>query len=99
MRVAMDCPRERSPIIVEVLLDDHVAMQETFPPPGLYKDLGVEVYHTSKVPVGKHKVIARMNDDVNVEGFTHVDEAEIELTQGEILVVEYRPDQNKFVFH
>jgi hypothetical protein len=99
MRVAMDCPRERSPILVEVLLDDHVALKETFPPPGLYKDLGVEIFYTSKVPVGKHRVIARMNDDVNVEGFTHEDEAEIELTQGKILVVEYKADKNKFVFH
>lgn len=99
MRVAMDCPRERSPIRVEVLLDDHVALKETFEPPGLYRDLGVEVFYTTKVPVGKHRVIARMNDDVNVEGFTHVDEAEINLTQGKILVVEYKPDQKKFVFH
>ena len=76
-----------------------MALKETFEPPGLYKDLGVEIFYTTQVPVGKHTVIARMNDDVNVEGFTHVDEAEIELTQGKILVVEYKPDQNKFVFH
>lgn len=99
MRIAMDCPRERSPIIVEIILDDHVALKETFEAPGFSKDLGVEVFYRTKVPTGKHRIIARMNDDVNVEGFTHIDEEEIELTQGKIVVVEYRPDKNKFVFH
>jgi hypothetical protein len=99
MRVAQDCPRERSPINVEVILDDKVALKETFDPPGFYKDLGVEIFHRTMVPVGKHRVIARMNDDVNVEGFTHVVEQEIELTQGEILVVEYKPEKNTFVLH
>lgn len=99
MRIAKDCPRERSPIVVEVLLDGKIALQETFEAPGFSKDLGVEIFHRTNVPVGKHNVIARMNDDVNVEGFTHVVEEEIELTQGKILVVEYKPDKNTFVLH
>lgn len=99
MRIAQDCPRERSPIIVEVLLDDKIALKETFVAPGFSKDLGVEIFHRTNVPVGKHNVIARMNDDVNVEGYTHVVEQEIELTQGKILVVEYKPDKNTFVLH
>jgi len=99
MRVAQDCPRERSPIRVEVLLDDKVALKETFIAPGFSKDLGVEIFHRTMVPVGKHRVIARMNDDVNVEGFTHVVEQEIELTQGKILVVEYKADKDTFVLH
>lgn len=99
MRMAQDCPRERSPIVVEVLLDNEVALKETFNPPGFYKDLGVEIFHRTNVPVGKHHVVARMSDDVNVEGYTHVAEGDIELTQGKILVVEYKADHNDFVLH
>lgn len=40
MRKPMDCSRERSPIIIKLLLDDNVIYDKTLPPLGLYSDQG-----------------------------------------------------------
>jgi hypothetical protein len=96
MRTPMDCPRERSPVTVQLLLDDRQIIEKVFQPPGLYNDLGIDVYLSAKVPAGTHKLTVRMNDDVNSQGLTHTDEREITLEPAQLLVVNFNSDTGRF---
>ena len=96
MRAPMDCPRERSPVSVELLLDGDRIIEKVFHPPGLYNDLGIDVYLSAKVPVGTHKLTVGMNDNVHVQGFTHTDEQTITLKPAQLLVVNFNSDTGQF---
>lgn len=91
MRKPEDCPRERSPIIIEATLDGKVIYNETRLPPGMFNDGGVNIYYNSKVPAGKHKFEIKMDDSVRDPGFDHVFEQEVDLKPRQILLVEFEP--------
>ena len=96
MRMPMDCPRERSPVTVELMLDGQRIVQKVYQPPGLYHDLGIDVYLSARVPVGTHRLTMAMNDDVNVQGFTHSAEQEVTLQPAQLLVVNYNSETGQF---
>ncbi len=96
-RIQVDCPRERSPITVDLLLDDKLAIQEVADPPGLYSDQGVQVYRTVKVPAGTYHLAIAMNDNVRVEGPTHTHEQTVSLEPTQLLLVDFNSDNSTFV--
>jgi len=91
MRKAEDCPRERSPIVIEMLLDGEPIYSETFQPPGLFKDGSVDIYFSKRVPVGRHLLAIKMDDSVRTPGFDHVFEQEVSLQPAHILLVSFEP--------
>lgn len=97
MRVPVDCPRERSPVKIEVLLDGKAVIDQVVEPPGLYKDQGVDIYHSVKVPVGDHRLKIRMNDNVRVAGPTHQHEQPISLAPAQLVVIQFRSSSGEFV--
>jgi len=96
MRAPMDCPRERSPVKVTLLLDGELLIDEVVNPPGLYNDLGVDVYHRAKVSAGEHRVKVEMNDNVRVEGPTYTHEETVVLEPAQLLVVNFNSETGKF---
>ena len=91
MRKPEDCPRERSPIIIEAMLDGKTVFSETRLPPGVFNDGGVNIYYSSKVPAGKHTFKIQMDDSVRDEGFNHKLTQEIDIVSRQILLVEFEP--------
>lgn len=89
MRKPEDCPRERSPIIIEAMLDGEIIYSKTMPPPGLFNDGGVNVYYSSKVPAGTHTFEIKMDDSVRKQGFNHQLTQEINIKPAQILLVEF----------
>ena len=97
MRLPMDCPRERSPVTVELLLNGESLFEEVARAPGLYDDLGVDIYRNVKVPVGTHTLAVQMNDNVRVEGATHTHEETVTLGPAQRIVVDFNPETRSFV--
>ncbi len=97
MRIPMDCPRERSPVKVELFLDNELVISETARAPGLYEDQGVDVYRKVKIPAGKHDLRVRMNDNVRIQGPTYTHEQTVELEPAQLLVVDFKKDMGKFI--
>ncbi len=97
MRLQTDCPRERSPITVNLLLDGALIIEEVANPPGLYSDQGVDIYRSVKVPVGEHRLKVTMNDNVRIEGPTNTLEQTVTLAPAQLLVVDYNSDTHEFV--
>ena len=96
MRRPMVCPRERSPILLEVIMDGKVLFKRTENPPGLYNDGSVSIYYSARVPVGTHKFNLKMNDSVRDEGYavTHTEDAV--LAPSQILMIDFNTE-NGFV--
>ncbi len=97
MRKPEDCPRERSPIIIEAMLDGEVIYSKTFLPPGIFNDGSINIYYNSKVPAGKHKFEIKMDDSVRKEGFNHQFEQDINIDPQQILLIEFEPLTGFFV--
>ena len=89
MRKLEDCPRERSPVVIQALLNGNTLINETLQPPGLFKDGGVNVYFSGKIPAGSHHFEIRMDDSVRKEGFDHTFEQDINIKPAQILLVNF----------
>ncbi len=86
MRKPQECPRERSPIHIEVHLNGEQLFKKSLIAPGLYNDGSVNIYHSQKIPAGKHQVKIKMDDSVRKEGFDHTFEQDINIAPTKILL-------------
>ena len=89
MRKPEDCPRERSPIIIEAKLDGEIIYSKTFLPPGIFNDGSVNIYYNSKVPAGKHTFEIKMDDSIRKQGFNHQLTQDINIQPAQILLIEF----------
>lgn len=89
MRLAMDCKRERSPMNLELYLDDKQLTKVVLQPSGLHKDQGVNMFQSIKVKAGKHNLRLFMNDDVKVEGPTYKFEQSVTITPEQLLLIDF----------
>ncbi len=92
MRAPMDCPRERSPVTVEIDLDGTPAYRHVAVPSGLSRDGASTVYHRIPVNSGEHRLSIRLNDDARGGGFNHRREETVMLKPGKVLVIDFSQD-------
>ncbi|MBX9962547.1 MAG: hypothetical protein K2Y35_05800 [Burkholderiales bacterium] len=97
MRVPAECPRERSPLVIELALDGRLLHAETAMPSGLARDGAATVYRRFVVPAGTHHIAVRLNDDGRVPGFTHQREADLTLVPGQVLVIDFDSERKEVV--
>ena len=93
MRKIDDCPRERSPVTIEAILNGEPFYSESLKPTGLYEDGGGDVYYSAKIPAGTHRLSLKMNDSVRVDGFNHNFERQVRIDPAQILLVGFNPGQ------
>jgi hypothetical protein len=96
MRAALDCPRERSPMLVELELDGAVVYRREAQPAGLKRDGAAAVYHRMNVPAGQHRIVARLKDRPG-ERFNFEREATLELAPGASVVIDFVAPQGGFL--
>lgn len=97
MRAALDCPRERANVVVELEIDGELALRREVPPTGLKKDGAAAVYHRLPVPAGRHRIVARLRDRPG-EGFDYASDVTLELAPGAALLIDFSKAQGGFVF-
>ena len=93
MRKPEDCPRERSPVVIEASLDGKRIYNAALQPPGLFKDGVVNVYYSGKIPTGKYHFEIKMDDSVRKEGFNHTYEQDINIKPAQILLINFDSQQ------
>jgi hypothetical protein len=91
MRAPRVCPRERSPITIEVDLDGARALSRVVPPAGLSRDGASAYYRRIEVPAGRHHVAVRVKDDVRSAGFDYTHAADVTLQPAQVLVIDFDP--------
>lgn len=89
MRKPEDCPRERSPIIIEARLDGELVYQKTMQPPGIFNDGSVDIYFSKKIPAGQHLLEIKMDDSVRKPGFDYTFKQMVDIKPTHILLVEF----------
>lgn len=89
MRAPTKCPRERSPVTVEVDVDGVPALRRVATPSGLSRDGASALYQRLQVKAGEQRIQVRLNDDVRHPGFTHQREATVKLAPAQILVIDF----------
>jgi len=97
MRVKTVCPRERSPVKVEIEMDGKPLYQITARPAGLKRDGASTVYRRLPVVAGKHTFKARLADGPDGE-FTYASDATIDLAPGKVLVIDFNAGKGGFQF-
>lgn len=96
MRLALDCPRERSPVRVELRLDDELVFRDALKPAGLKRDMASTVYRRFVVPAGEHTLALRLSDRPDVE-FNYAHERRVALSPAQLLVIDFKPESGGFV--
>lgn len=97
MRAALDCPRERADLLVELEVDGKIALQRLVPPSGLRRDGNATVYHRLPLPAGRHHIVARLRDRPGAD-FNYVSETTLELAPGAALLIDFSKAKGGFVF-
>lgn len=97
MRKAVDCPRERLPIWLEVRLDDAVLYEASLPPTGLSLDGPSRIYRRFAVEPGAHRLQLRLRDSVRTEGYDFELDRQIELKPRQSLAIDFRPESGGFI--
>jgi hypothetical protein len=89
MREPMLCPRERSPITVQVDIDGQRVLTRSAAPSGLSRDGASAVYERLVVPAGERRIAVALSDDVRARGAAHRREATLRLVPGQVLVIDF----------
>lgn len=97
MRAKLDCPRERSPVTVELEIDGERVVELTAAPSGLARDGASTVYRRLAVAAGGHRFAVRLRDRVGGE-FNYVREETVELQPGRVLVIDFSASRGGFIF-
>jgi hypothetical protein len=97
MRAQLDCPRERSPLQVEVDLDDKLLFRIEAQPSGLRHDGASTVYRRLELPTGTHRVAVRLRDRAG-GSFNRVGEVTVDLRPGATLLVDFDAQRGGFRF-
>ena len=93
MRAPIKCPRERSPVTIEVDLGGVAALRRTAAPSGLSRDGASAVYQRLVVPAGEQRIAVRLKDDARSPGVTHHREATLTLAPAQVLVIDFDVNQ------
>jgi hypothetical protein len=97
MRAALDCPRERAPLLVELEIDGKTVLRREVQPSGLRRDGNATVYQRIPLPAGKHTVVVRLRD--RAEGdFNYTKEETVELAPGRAPLIDFAASKGGFVF-
>lgn len=98
MRDPVQCPRERSPLTMEVDLDGQRVLQRVAQPGGLSRDGASAIYERLDVPAGEQHIHVRFNDDVRPGAKTWERETTVNLAAGQVLVVDFDAEKGGIVF-
>jgi|GEM_PF-550721 len=98
MRQLTQCPRARVPLRVELDLDGRRLYAAELPPGGLAKDGESSVYQRFTLPAGKHRLVMRLRDSRRKSGFDYVRKVAVDLTPGELFVIDFNPQAGGFQF-
>jgi len=84
------CPRERSPLQLQLTLDGQVLYRAIVAPSGLHNDGISSMYRRFEIPAGSHRLKIQMNDDVKVDGFNWQMERDIDLQPAQVMVASFK---------
>ena len=96
MRRPLDCPRERSPMLVVLSLNGEDLYEAVAKPSGLGRDGASTVYARFAVAPGRYAIGARLRDTNRSQGFDYEFSKEIELVAGQNFAIDFKAETGGF---
>jgi len=96
LRKKKDCPRERSPVDVEMKLDGRTIYNATISPSGLSHDLASPIYERIRLPAGEHNLQISLRDDIHSKEYNYVLDTVVTMRPAQILVIDFDSENGKF---
>lgn len=96
MRQALDCPRERVSLLVELFLDGELLYRDLLHPSGLARDGASTAYQRFPVEPGSHHLVVHLRDTRRDEGFDWQFESDIDLVPQQNFVIDFRAEGGGF---
>lgn len=93
MRPTEICPRERSPITVELDINGVNRLRRSAEPGGLSKDGASAMYERVLVPAGEQRIAVRYSDDVRARATPYHRETTVKLVPGQVLVIDFNAEK------
>lgn len=98
MRTPEVCPRERSPVTIDVDIDGRRVLARSAPPSGLKKDGASALYARVPVAAGTRRIAVRLSDDVRARAAPYQHEATVTLAPGQVLVIDFDAGKGGITF-
>lgn len=98
MRAPTVCPRERSPLTVQVAIDGAPVLERSAPPAGLNKDGASAVYERIVVPAGERRITVSLSDDARARAAPYRRAATVRLAPGQVLVIDFDAEKGGITF-
>ncbi len=98
MRAPEVCPRERSPLLLELALDGELVLSEQLQPRGLHDDGMASAYRRLTVAAGAHQLEVRMKDHLAQQVFPYRHARTINLAPAQVLVIDFDSKNKRFTF-
>ncbi len=96
MRIAKICPRQRSPLQLDLLIDGLAVYSEQLDPRGIHNDGLTSVYFRVPVDSGKIDLLVRMKDHLEQAEFPYQLKQTITLKPAQVLVIDFDDQGKKF---
>ena len=97
MRDPVQCPRERSPLTMEVDINGSQMLKRVVTPGGLSGDGTAAIYERLVVPAGEQHIKVDFNDDVRPGARVYKLESSLSLVPGQVLVIDFDPEEGGIV--
>jgi hypothetical protein len=98
MRKPLDCPRGRTPVLVEVELGGQVIVSESVPPSGLFGDGPSQIYKNFVIPSGAYTLVVRLRESVRTDGFDYEREAQVVIAPRQRFVIGFQAEAGGIIF-
>lgn len=98
MRSPTVCPRERSPVTVQLAIDGRQVLDRSVAPTGLSRDGASAMYERVVVPAGERLISVRLSDDVRARDKPHLREERVKLVPGQVLVIDFDAEKGGVTF-
>ncbi len=92
MRQPIVCPREKSPLYAELVVDGETRVEATIAPSGIHHDGVIALYRELSVPVGTVQVTMNIRDRADVQEFSHVLHRKLELDADRVVTIHFSDD-------
>jgi ferredoxin len=98
MRAPEDCPRGRHGVPVSIALGERTLVDEVLAPAGVARDGTAQLYRRFAVPAGRHALRVRVSDALRPGARAWERAQEVELAPGQVLTIDFRPEQGGILF-
>jgi len=97
MRISKICPRERSPLQLDLLINDEMIYSKELAPRGIHGDSLSSVYFRLPVNSGEINLKVRMKDHIDQKNYPYQLEKTLQLSPAQVLVIDFDANEGSFI--